>query len=177
MFWHKPFSVIIKSTYTRFWLYTIIDNYLQLFYPITSIGYLYWLGFRLQIKIPSASRSLGLARVALLPSSALTSSGEDLSIAEFNFLAPIIPQPDRPATQTGDIMTDQTSVTVRFITESNAMETVMDMVEPIPDSMNQTPWTRQLILFSADCWRKPGCALWGCTRPWPWSRPSQELYG
>ena len=33
-------------------------------------------------------------------------------------------------------MTDQTSVTVRFVTESNAMETAMDMVEPIPDPMN-----------------------------------------
>ena len=61
--------------------------------------------------------------MALLPSSALTSSGEDLSIPEYNFLAPIIPQPDRLATQTGDIMTDQTSLTIRFITESNAMET------------------------------------------------------
>ena len=94
-------------------------------------------GHKAQILITSASRSLELARLALIPSSTVTLSGDNLCIPEFNFLAHIIPQPDRPATRTGDIMTDQTSVTVRFITESNAMETVMDMVEPIPDSMNQ----------------------------------------
>ena len=70
--------------------------------------------------------------MALIPTSALTSSGEDLSIPDNDFLAPIIPQPDRPATQTGEIMTDQTSLTIRFITDSNAMEICMDMMEPIP---------------------------------------------